>query len=104
MSTDELTPKHIEQYLELKWARDELGNLQAMDSTWKRHRRVLRQLVHPVAPDYDFREELLEDIKFVSLFKDMLPPLSRAQIDKAWEQAQKMRVHMGKGHNFKRGR
>ena len=62
----------------------------------------MRQLVHSVAPDYDFRKELTEDIKFVSLFKDMLPPLTRAQIDKAWEQAQKTRVHMGKGHNFKR--
>jgi len=33
LSTDELTPKHIEQYLELKWGRDESGNLQAMEGT-----------------------------------------------------------------------
>ena len=99
---NDLTPELIEKYMESKWGRDDSGNLQAMATAWKRHRRVLRQLVHSVDPNYDFNKRLLADIKFVSLFKDMLPPLTRAQIDLAWEQAQKTYSKGGKGDNFKR--
>ena len=73
-----------------------------MATAWKRHRGVLRQLIHSVDPSYDFNKRLLADIKFVSLFKDMLPPLTRTQIDKAWEQAQKTYSKGGKGDNFKK--
>ena len=82
--------------------RDDSGNLQAMATAWKRHRGVLRQLVQSVDPSYDIHKRLLADIKFVSLHRDMLPPLTREQIDRAWEHAQKTRVHKGRGHNFKR--
>jgi len=32
---NELTPELIEKYMESKWGRDEPGNLQAMEGTWK---------------------------------------------------------------------
>lgn len=107
LTIEELTYHHIEQYMEFVWGRDEKGNLKAMESPFKAHKRVLRQLIHSVCPNYDFSEKLLKDencvpIKYVSCRKDLLQPLTKEQIELAWESAKKMRTKMGKGEQFKK--
>ena len=84
---NELTLGLMEKYLESRWGKDKDGNLQAMERTLKGEMMVLRQLVEAVDENFKFHKLLLADLKYVSLFKDLLPPLTRAQIDLAWEQA-----------------
>ena len=84
---NELTLGLMEKYLESRWGKDKDGNLQAMERTLKGEMMVLRQLVEAVDENFKFHKRLLADLKYVSLFKDLLPPLTRAQIDLAWEQA-----------------
>ena len=78
--------------------KDKDGNLQAMERTLKGEMIVLRQLVESADENFNFHKRLLADLKYVSLFTDLLPPLTRAQIDMAWEQA---KVTRG-GDDFKR--
>ena len=84
---NELTLGLMEKYLESRWGKDNEGNLQAMERTLKGEMSVLRQLVESADDNFKFHKRLLADLKYVSLFKDLLPPLTRAQIDLAWEQA-----------------
>ena len=77
----------MEKYLESRWGKDKDGNLQAMERTLKGEMIVLRQLVESADENFKFHKRLLADLKYVALFKDLLPPLSRTQIDLAWEQA-----------------
>ena len=84
---NELTFGLMEKYLESRWGKDKDGNLQAMERTLKGEKSVLRQLVESADENFKFHKRLLADLKYVSLFKDLLPPLSRTQIDLAWEQA-----------------
>jgi len=84
---NELTLGLMEEYLEHRWEKDKDGNLQAMERTLKGEMMVLRQLVEAVDENFKFHKRLLADLKYVSLFKDLLSPLTRAQIDLAWEQA-----------------
>jgi integrase len=84
---NELTLGLMEEYLEHRWEKDKDGNLQAMERTLKGEMMVLRQLVEAVDENFNFHKRLLADLKYVSLFTDLLPPLTRAQIDMAWEQA-----------------
>jgi integrase len=95
---NELTLGLMEKYLESRWGKDKEGNLQAMERTLKGEMMVLRQLVEAVDENFKFHKRLLADLKYVSLFKDLLPPLTRTQIDLAWEQA---KVTRG-GDNYKR--
>jgi integrase len=84
---NELTLGLMEEYLEFRWGKDKDGNLQAKERTLKGEMMVLRQLVESADGNFKFHKRLLADLKYVSLFKDLLPPLTRAQIDLAWEQA-----------------
>jgi integrase len=84
---NELTLGLMEKYLESRWGKDKDGNLQAKERTLKGEMMVLRQLVEAVDENFKFHKRLLADLKYVSLFKDLLSPLTRAQIDLAWEQA-----------------
>ncbi len=95
---NELNLDLMEKYLESRWGKDKDGNFQAMERTLKGEMMVLRQLVEAVDENFKFHKRLLADLKYVSLFKDLLPPLTRAQIDLAWEQA---KITRG-GDNYKR--
>ena len=77
----------MEKYLEFRWGKDKEGNLQAMERTLKGEMSILRQLVESADENFKFHKRLQADLKYVSLFRDLLPPLTRAQIDMAWEQA-----------------
>jgi integrase len=95
---NELTLGLMEKYLEFRWKKDKEGNLQAKERTLKGEMIVLRQLVESADENFNFHKRLLADLKYVSLFTDLLPPLTRTQIDMAWEQA---KITRG-GANFKR--
>jgi len=95
---NELTLGLMEEYLESRWGKDKDGNLQAMERTLKGEMMVLRQLVESVDESFNFHKRLLADLKYVSLYRDLLQPLSREQIDLAWEQAKKARG----GEDYKR--
>ena len=98
MKPNELTLTLIEQYIESRWGRNKDGNLQAMERTLKTEMMVLRQLVESVDENFNLHKRLLADLKYVSLYRDLLQPLTREQIDMAWEQAKKARG----GADFKR--
>ena len=84
---NELNLDLMEKYLESRWGKDKDGNLQAMERTLKGEMMVLRQLVESVDESFNFHKRLLADLKYVSLYRDLLQPLTREQIDLAWEQA-----------------
>jgi integrase len=91
LTPNELTPILIEKYIESRWGKDKDGNLQAMERTLKGEMMVLRQLVESVDENFNLHKRLLADLKYVSLYRDLLQPLTREQIDLAWEQAKKAR-------------
>ena len=76
---NELTPTLIEQYIESRWGRNKDGNLQAMERTLKTEMMVLRQLVESVDENFNFHKRLLKDLKYVSLYRDLLQPLTSKQ-------------------------
>ena len=80
------------------WGRNEDGNLQAMEATWVEEKNTLRNLVLAVDENYNFHKRLIADLKYIFLRRDLLPPLTREQIDLVWEHAQKIRG----GADFKR--
>ena len=98
LTPNELTSELIAQYMESRWGRDDDGNLQAMEGTWVEEKNTLRILVLAVDENYNFHKRLIADLKYISLRKDLLPPLTREQIDLAWKHAQKTRG----GADFKR--
>ena len=95
---NELTLGLMEKYLEHRWGKNKDGNLQAMERTLKGEMMVLRQLVGSVDESFNFHKRLLADLKYVSLYRDLLQPLTREQIDLAWGQA---KITRG-GADFKR--
>jgi integrase len=88
---NDITQEIIEKYIEHKWGLNAEGNLQAMESSFKKHMAILRQLIQSVDENYKFNKKLIAGLKYDSLTTDLLPPLTRDQINKAWDQAQKVR-------------
>ena len=91
MKPNELTSTLMEQYIESRWGRNDDGNLQAMERTLKGEMFCLRKICEAVDENFNFHKRLLNDLKYVSLYRDLLQPLTREQIDLAWEQAKKAR-------------
>ena len=51
---NDITQEIIEKYIEHKWGLNAEGNLQAMESSFKKHMAILRQLIQSVDENYKF--------------------------------------------------
>ena len=97
---NELNKGLIIKYMEQKWGRNEEGKLFAKERSFKADMAVLKSLCKSADKDYDF-EALTDGLRYVSEFRDFLPPLTKVQIDMAWEAATKTKVR-GEGESFKK--
>ena len=70
MKPNELKLEVIEKYIESRWGRDNDGNLQAMERTLKGEMFCLRKLCEAVDENFNFHKHLLNDLKYVSLYRD----------------------------------
>jgi integrase len=100
LTPNELTKELLVKYMEQKWGRNEEGKLQAMERTLKAHLGVLKSLCKSADQAFDF-DELTHGLKYDSQNRDLLPPLEKNQIDKAWEAAKKTR-NRKEGEIFKK--
>jgi len=72
----DITEKVIEDYLVQRWGRSEDGQLQAVENTWAKELYVLNKLIRVVIKDYSAPK-----VKYIKLEKEILPPLTMAQIE-----------------------
>ena len=100
LTPNELTKDLIIEYMENKWGRNEEGKLQAMERSLKADLGVLKALCKSVDEDFKFNR-LVSDLKYDSQNRDLLPPLEKHQIEKAWEAAKQTKVRK-EGEVFKK--
>lgn len=100
LTPNELTKDLIIKYMENKWGRNEEGKLQAMERSLKADLGVLKSLCKSADQAFDF-DDLTHGLKYDSQNRDLLPPLEKHQIDKAWESAKNTKVRK-EGEIFKK--
>ncbi len=100
LTPNELTKDLIIEYMENKWGRNEEGKLQAMERSLKADLGVLKALCKSADEDFKFNR-LVSDLKYDSQNRDLLPPLEKHQIEKAWEAAKQTKVRK-EGEVFKK--
>lgn len=97
MRIDELSPKILEDFIAWKWGRNEQGIPWAMERSLKGDLIALRLLCKSANENFNWND-LIKDLKVDYRHKDLLPPLTRKQINQAWEHGEKARG----GHDFKK--